>query len=62
MSDKTFEWSLTGVTVLVIAWIVMGIITGLMHPFWVVIIGIVLELGIGGVLLRFWGKDYMERE
>ena len=62
MSDKTFEWSLTGVTVLVIAWIVMGIIMGLMHPFWVVIIGIVLELGIGGALLHFWGKDYMERD
>jgi hypothetical protein len=62
MSDKTFEWSLTAVTILVVAWIIVGIIQSIMHPAWVVILGIVLELGIGGTLLHFWGKDYMERE
>ena len=62
MSDKTFEWSFSAVTILAIAWIVAGIVMHSMHPVWVVIVGIVLWLAIGGTLLRIWGKHYMERE
>ena len=61
MSDKTFEWSLTGLTGLVIAWIVVGIVLGILPVAAVVIIGLVIELGVGGYLLHIWGKSYMER-
>ena len=62
MTDKTFEVSLSGVTVLVIAWMVVASIMGILHPAWAVITGIILELLIGGTLLHFWGKSYMERQ
>lgn len=61
MSDKAFEWSLTGLTALVIAWIVLGIVFGILAVIWVILIGIVIELGVGGYLLHIWGKSYMER-
>ena len=61
MSDKTFEWSLSGLTILVIAWIVVGILLHLLPTAAVVIIGIVVEIGLGGYLLHRWGKSYMER-
>jgi hypothetical protein len=62
MSDKTFEWSFSAVTILAIGWIVAGIVMHIMHPAWVVIVGLILWLVFGGALLRIWGKDYMERE
>jgi hypothetical protein len=61
MADKTFEVSLTAVTVLVIAWMVVASLMGILHPAWAVVTGIVLWLLIGGTLLHFWGKSYMER-
>lgn len=61
VSDKTFEWSLTGLTILVIAWIVLGIVLSLLPAAAVVIIGIIVEIGLGGYLLHVWGKSYMER-
>jgi len=62
MSDRTFEISLSGLTALVLLWIVLGIVLGIMAWGWVVVIGLVVEI-IGGVfLLRSWGKRYMERE
>ena len=61
MSDKTFEWSLTGLTAAIIAWIVLGIVFNVVAVILVIIIGIVVELGAGGYLLHIWGKSYMER-
>ena len=61
MSDKAFERSLTGLTVLVIAWIVCSIIVVGLHPVWAVISGLVVEIGLGGYMLHRWGKSYMER-
>ncbi|PIU57806.1 MAG: hypothetical protein COS88_00010 [Chloroflexi bacterium CG07_land_8_20_14_0_80_51_10] len=61
MSDKMFEWSLTGLTALVIAWIVVGIVLHILPVAAVVIIGLIVEIGLGGYLLHIWGKSYMER-
>ena len=60
MSDKVFEWSLTGVTALVVLWMVLGSIF-VMGWLAAVLIGLVVELVGGGFLLRYWGKSYMDR-
>lgn len=62
MNDKTFERSLTGLTALVLLWIILGIVFGAMAWGWVVLIGLVVELVAGGLLLHRWGKAYMEKE
>jgi len=62
MSDKMFERSLTGLTVLVVLWIILGIVFGVMGWLPVVLIGLIVEIVGGGFLLRYWGKSYMERE
>ena len=61
MSDKTFQWTLTGLTILVIAWIVVGIVFQLLPAVVVIIIGLFIELLLGGYLLHNWGKSYTER-
>lgn len=61
MSDKTFEWRLTTLTILAILWMVLGSIFGVMGTAWVIIIGLVVWIVGGGALLRYWGKDYMSR-
>ena len=62
MSDKTFEISLTGLTGLVVLWVILGIVFGVMGWFPVVLLGLVVEIVGGGFLLHYWGKSYMERE
>jgi hypothetical protein len=62
LSDRLFELSLTGLTVLVVLWIGLGIWRGIMGWGWVVLIGIVVEIVGGGFLLHRWGKSYMEKE
>lgn len=61
MSDKTFEWSLTSVSILSILWMVLGSIFGIMSIALIVIIGLVVWIAGGGTLLYYWGKDYMAR-
>ena len=62
MSDKTFEWSATGLTALVVLWIVLGIVFGIIGWGWVVVISLAVGIGGGGALLYYWGKSYMARE
>jgi len=62
LSDRLFELSLTGLTVLVVLWIGLGIWRGIMGWLPVVLIGIVVEIVGGGFLLHRWGKSYMEKE
>ena len=64
MSDKTFEWSLTALSVLAVLWMVVGSIFHywLMSIAWIIIIGLIVWIGGGIALLHFWGKDYMSRE
>jgi len=61
MSDTTFERSLIALTCLVLAWIVAGIVLNLLGIILVIIIGLVVEIIVGGTLLYFWGKSYMSR-
>ena len=61
MSDKTFEWSLTSVSILAVLWMVLGSIFGIMSIALVVIVGLVVWIAGGGALLYYWGKDYMTR-
>ena len=66
MSDKTFERSLTLLTVLVVLGVILGIILGIVFRIigWlpVVLIGLAVEIVGGGFLLHYWGKSYMERQ
>jgi len=62
MSDKVFERSLTGLTALVVLWIILGIVLGIMDWLLVVLIGLVVEIVGGGFLLHYWGKSYMAKE
>jgi hypothetical protein len=61
MSDRVFERSLTAVTGLVLAWIVLGLVFRLLAPFFVILTGVIFEVVVGGILLHFWGKSYMSR-
>ncbi len=60
MSDKTFEWSLTSLSILAILWMVLGSIF-LLGIGWVIVTGLLVWIVGGGALLHFWGKDYMSR-
>lgn len=60
MSDKTFEWSLTSLSILAILWMVLGSIF-LLGIVWVIVTGLLVWIVGGGALLHFWGKDYMSR-
>ena len=61
MSDKTFEWSLTSLTILAILWMVLGGILWWMSIGWAIIIGLIVWIVGGGALLHYWGKKYMAR-
>ncbi len=62
MSDRVFERSLTGLTALVVLWIILGIVLGIMDWLLVVLIGLVVGIVGGGFLLHYWGKSYMAKE
>ncbi len=73
MSDKTFEMSLSSLAVLVAVWIMAGITLASIgiHPahmdaslliFLNLLTGLIVLIVGGGILLYFWGKDYMSRE
>ena len=61
MSDKAFQWSLTTLTLLVFTWIIVGIVFSLLPIIVVIVIGIITEVAIGGCILKWWGKNYMEK-
>lgn len=72
MSDRIFEASVVTLFWLVVAWIVAGISLALAGLSWAnlelpllvfltVVIGLVVLILGGGVLLYFWGKNYMSR-
>jgi len=62
MSDQIFERSLSGLTILMLLWLILGIVFGIMAWGWVVLIALVVEIIGGGLLLYYWGKSYMARE
>ena len=60
MSDKTFELSLTTLSILAILWIVLASIF-IFDAIWAIITGLVVWLIGGGILLYYWGRSYMSR-
>jgi hypothetical protein len=61
MSDKTFEWSLTALSIVAILWMIVGSIFLVTGVFWSILIGLIVWIVGGGALLYYWGKDYMSR-
>ena len=63
MSDKTFEWSLTSLSILAVLWMVLGSIflSWAIGIGWIIILGLIVWIVGGGALLHYWGKDYMSR-
>jgi hypothetical protein len=61
MSDKTFEVSLTALSIIAVLWMVVGSIFTVLGIFGSIILGLVVWIVGGGTLLYFWGKDYMSR-
>jgi len=61
MNDKTFEWSLTALSIIAVLWMVVGSIFTVLGIFGSIILGLVVWIVGGGTLLYFWGKGYMSR-
>jgi hypothetical protein len=72
MSDRIFEASVVTLFWLVVAWTITGISLALAGLRWAnlelpllifltVVIGLVVLMLGGGILLYFWGKNYMSR-
>lgn len=63
MSDKTFERSLTSVSILAVLWMVLGSIFlwWMAGIAWIIITGLIVWIVGGGALLYYWGKNYMSR-
>ncbi|MFC1999389.1 hypothetical protein ACFLXE_01340 [Chloroflexota bacterium] len=59
MSEKTFQWSFLAVAVLALLLIILSAIG--VTPGWLIAIAIVGGIAGEGVLLHYWGKDYMSR-
>lgn len=60
MNDKIFEWSLTILSILVLLWMILGSIF-ILNSIWAIFIGFIVWLVGGGILLHYWGKNYMSR-
>ena len=72
MSDKAFEVSLTALTALVLVWIIAGTVLGTLGFPWMpsdlptlivitILIGLIILIVGFGILLHYWGKNYMSR-
>ena len=61
MNDKTFEWSLTALSIIAVLWMVLGSIFTMLGIFGSIVLGLVVWIVGGGALLYFWGKGYMSR-
>jgi hypothetical protein len=60
MNDKVFEWSLITLSSIVLFWIILGSIF-IINVAWAVVSGLIVWLIGGGLLLHYWGKNYMGR-
>lgn len=61
VSDTILEWSLAGLTALVVVWMVCStVFLGLLW-FWAVGSGLLLEIGLAGCLVYIWGKSFIKR-
>jgi hypothetical protein len=56
VGNRAFEWSIAGLIALVIVWIVLGIVFHILPSVVVILVGIVVEIMLGGLLLLVWSK------
>lgn len=61
MSDRSMEWSLSGLAVLVIVWIVCSAVLLGLWWLWAILTGLAIQIVAGGLIVRAWGKNYMAR-
>jgi hypothetical protein len=60
MNDKFFEWGLITLSAFALCWIVLGSIF-IVSPIWAIVTGLIVWIFGGGLLLYYWGKNYMGR-
>ena len=60
MSDTTFQWSLTTLSLLMLLWMVLSSIF-VLGVLWSIVTGLIVWIIGGGTLLYYWGKNYMSR-
>lgn len=61
MSDRLMEWSLSGLAVLVMVWIVCSAVFLGLWWLWAILTGLAIQIVVGGLIVRAWGKSYMAR-
>ena len=61
MSEKIFERSLIALSVVALLWMLLGGLFNILGIAWVIIIALMVWILGGGILLYFWGKNYMSR-
>ena len=61
MSDRSMEWSLSVLAVLVLVWIVCSAVFLGLWWLWAILTGLAMVIVVGGLILRVWGKSYMAR-
>lgn len=62
MSDSRFQWSMILITVIMILWIIVGIVSGVFNVAFVFFSGLIIWMILSGLLIHYWGKSYMSRE
>ncbi len=61
LSDRLMEWSLSGLAVLVMVWIVCSAVFLGLWWLWAILTGLAIQIVVGGLIVRAWGKSYMAR-
>lgn len=61
MSDRVMEWSLCGLTVLVIVWMICSAALLGLWWLWAITSGLVIEIVLGSYIGYIWGKSYLQR-
>jgi len=62
MNDIQFQWGMIAAALLTIIWICAGIIWSIFSGTLVIIIGLIVWIAVSGLLIHYWGKNYMSRE
>jgi hypothetical protein len=55
------EWSLLGLTVLVIVWIICSAVFLDLWWLWAIVSGLAVEIILGAYIGYLWGKSYLQR-
>lgn len=61
LSDRSMEWSLSVLAIFVMVWIVCSAVFFGLWWLWAILTGLIIQIVVGGLILRAWGKSYMAR-